>query len=56
MIVTDQIIYILAVLASGTTGFFLGWLIFGFALAGFYESNMVHYDGLIRPFRQRNMD
>jgi hypothetical protein len=39
---------ILAVLASGVTGFFLGWLIFGIALAGFYEANMTHYDGLMK--------
>ncbi len=39
---------ILAALASAVTGFFLGWLIFGFALAGFYEANMTHYDGLMK--------
>jgi hypothetical protein len=39
---------ILAALASATTGFFGGWLIFGMALAGFYEANMTHYDGLMK--------
>jgi hypothetical protein len=38
---------ILAILASALTGFFLGWLIFGLALAGFYEANITHYDGLM---------
>jgi hypothetical protein len=39
---------ILGVLASAATGFFLGWVIFGMALAGFYEANMTHYDGLMK--------
>lgn len=39
---------ILAVLAAAATGFLLGWLIFGLGLAGYYESNMTVYDGLMK--------
>lgn len=38
---------ILAILASTITGFLLGWVIWGIALADFYEANMVHYEGLM---------
>ncbi|TRZ72332.1 MAG: hypothetical protein D4R97_05910 [Bacteroidetes bacterium] len=39
---------ILAVLATTVTGFFLGWLIFGFALADFYKTHTVFYQGLMK--------
>ncbi len=39
---------IIAVLVVWVSGFFLGWLIFGIALMKFYESNMTHYDGLMK--------
>ncbi len=39
---------ILAVLATTVTGFFLGWLIFGYALADFYKTNTTFYQGLMK--------
>ena len=38
---------ILAALAAAAVGFLLGWLVFGLLLAGFYESNMTVYEGLM---------
>lgn len=37
---------ILASLAGAIVSFFLGWLVYGILLSGFYESNSTHYDGL----------
>jgi hypothetical protein len=39
---------ILAVLASAVTGFLFGWLVWGIALMGYYQSNMVQYPGLMK--------
>lgn len=36
-------------LAAGVAAFLLGWLIFGMGLMGYYEANMTHYDGLMKP-------
>jgi hypothetical protein len=37
-----------AVLATTIAGFFLGWLIFGIALADFYKNNTTFYQGLMK--------
>jgi hypothetical protein len=39
---------ILAVLATTVTGFLIGWLIFGIALADFYKTNATFYQGLMK--------
>ena len=39
---------ILAVLAAAVVGFFLGWLVYGLLLTGFFEANMTSYDGLMK--------
>ncbi len=39
---------ILAVLATTVVGFFLGWLIFGYALADFYKTNTKVCEGLMK--------
>jgi uncharacterized membrane protein len=39
---------LLAGLAGGIAAFLLGWVIFGMALMGYYEANMIHYDGLMK--------
>jgi len=39
---------LLAGLAGGIVAFLLGWVIFGMLLMGYYEANMIHYDGLIK--------
>jgi hypothetical protein len=39
---------ILAVMATTVTGFLLGWLIFGIALADFYKTNTTFYQGLMK--------
>jgi hypothetical protein len=37
-----------AIFASSAAGFFLGWLIFGIILAGFYKANTTVYEGLMK--------
>jgi uncharacterized membrane protein len=39
---------LLAGLAGGIVAFLLGWVIFGMLLMGYYEANMIHYDGLMK--------
>lgn len=39
---------LLAALVGAVLAFFGGWLIFGVLLHSFYESNTVHYEGLMR--------
>ncbi len=39
---------LLSTLAGGITSFLLGWLIFGFLLAGYYKSNTINYPGLMK--------
>lgn len=39
---------ILAALGGGIISFLLGWLIFGVLAAGYYEANMVKYNGLMK--------
>lgn len=39
-----KVIY--AILGATATGFFLGWIIFGFILASFYKTQMTFYEGL----------
>lgn len=38
---------ILASLAGAIVSFLLGWLVYGILLAGFYESNTNHFEGLM---------
>jgi hypothetical protein len=40
--------FFLATLAGTVVAFFLGWLIFGILLMGFYETNTTHYEGLMK--------
>lgn len=46
---------LLAILASAVTAFLLGWLIFGIALMGYYEANMIHYEGLMKSEEEMNL-
>lgn len=46
---------LLAALAAGVVGFLLGWVIFGMALMGYYEANMMHYDGLMKAEGEMNL-
>ena len=46
---------LLAALAAGVVGFLLGWVIFGMVLMGYYEANMVHYDGLMKAEGEMNL-
>jgi hypothetical protein len=39
---------LLSTLAGGIVSFLLGWLIFGFLLAGYYKSNTIQYAGLMK--------
>ncbi|MBK7383713.1 MAG: hypothetical protein IPI81_10305 [Flavobacteriales bacterium] len=39
---------LLAALAAGIVSFFLGWLVFGIALMGYYDANMLHHEGLMK--------
>ncbi|MBM3437214.1 MAG: hypothetical protein FJY07_13490 [Bacteroidetes bacterium] len=40
--------FFLAGLAGAVVTFFLGWLVYGELLMGFYVSNTTHYDGLVK--------
>lgn len=46
---------LLAALAGGVTAFLLGWLLFGMLLMGYYESHMMHYEGLMKPMEEMNL-
>lgn len=41
--------------AAGVAAFLLGWLIFGILLKGFYETGMVHYEGLMKGEEEMNL-
>jgi hypothetical protein len=40
--------FILAGLAGGIFNFFLGWLVYGVLMMGFFEANSTHYEGLMK--------
>lgn len=46
---------LLAILASGVAAFLLGWLLFGIALMGYYEANMIQYEGLMKSEEEMNL-
>lgn len=46
---------LLAALVAGVVGFLLGWVIWGMALMGYYEANMIHYDGLMKAEGEMNL-
>lgn len=46
---------LLATLAGGVAAFLLGWVLFGMLLMGYYEANMVHYEGLMKPEGEMNL-
>ncbi len=46
---------IVAALAAAVAAFLLGWVIFGMALMGYYEANMNHYEGLMKPMEEMNL-
>ncbi|HLM00248.1 MAG TPA: hypothetical protein VK400_04270 [Pyrinomonadaceae bacterium] len=37
---------LVATLVGGIVNFFLGWLLFGILLAGYFKAHMIHYPGL----------
>lgn len=46
---------LLASLAAGVASFFIGWLVWGILLQGYYEANMNHFEGYDRPMEEMNM-
>lgn len=42
-------------LAAGVASFFIGWLVWGILVHGYYEANMNHFEGYDRPMEQMNM-
>jgi hypothetical protein len=46
---------LLASLAGGVAAFLLGWLIFGTLMAGYFETQMVQYEGLMRGPEDMNL-
>ncbi len=46
---------LLAALAGGIAAFLLGWVIFGMLLTGYYDANMIHYEGLMKPQAEMNL-
>lgn len=46
---------LLAALVAGVVGFLLGWVIWGMALMGYYEANMIHYEGLMKAEGEMNL-
>ncbi|MBK8339717.1 MAG: hypothetical protein IPK99_06850 [Flavobacteriales bacterium] len=46
---------LVAALVGGVVAFLLGWLIFGIALMGYYETNMIHYEGLMKAEDELNL-
>lgn len=46
---------LVAALAGGVTAFLLGWLLFGMLLMGYYESHMIHYEGLMKGEADMNL-
>lgn len=46
---------LVAALVGGVVAFLLGWVIFGMALMGYYEANMVHYEGLMKGEGEMNL-
>jgi hypothetical protein len=39
---------VIAAIAGAVLYFFLGWLVYGILLMGFYEAHTVHYEGLMK--------
>ncbi|MBK8499460.1 MAG: hypothetical protein IPL52_11755 [Flavobacteriales bacterium] len=46
---------LIAALVAGVVGFLLGWVIWGMALMGYYEANMIHYEGLMKAEGEMNL-
>jgi hypothetical protein len=46
---------LLAGLAAGVAGFLLGWVLFGMLLMGYFEANMVRYEGLMKSETDMNL-
>ena len=46
---------LLAALVGGVVAFLMGWLIWGIGLMGYYEANMIHYDGLMKSEEEFNL-
>ncbi len=46
---------LVAALVGAVVAFLLGWVIFGMALMGYYEANMVHYEGLMKGEGEMNL-
>jgi len=46
---------LVAALVGGVVAFLLGWVIFGMALMGYYEANMIHYEGLMKGEGEMNL-
>src|SRR5690606_21885350 len=45
---------LLAGLAAGIVAFLLGWLLFGILLMGYFESNTLSYEGLMKSEEEFN--
>ncbi len=46
---------LVAALVGGVVAFLLGWLIWGTLLMGYFEANMVHYEGLMKAEGEMNL-
>lgn len=46
---------LLASLAAGVASFFIGWVVWGMLLHGYYEANMNPIEGYERPMEEMNM-
>jgi hypothetical protein len=46
---------LLAGVAAGIVGFLLGWLLFGILLMGYFEANIIQYNGLMRSEEEMNL-
>lgn len=46
---------LVAALVGGVVAFLLGWLLWGMLLMGYYEANMIHYEGLMKADEEFNL-
>lgn len=46
---------LLAGLAAGVAGFLAGWVLFGMLLMGYFEANMISYEGLMKGEDEMNL-
>lgn len=46
---------LVAALVGAVVAFLLGWLLWGMLLMGYYEANMIHYEGLMKSEEEFNL-